>query len=147
MGVKYELIAHQAQTPFVRDAQISRNADEPSMASPCSFRPMIVSGRRDCNRFPVARGRRSSTLPPSSRIVIAVPTALASFVDELRTEVDDLVARMTPRNLRMSASGTDFRQVSDQSGTTCINERNAGQAKTTSNGKCPPNCDLNYRGN
>src|SRR5260370_12605445 len=44
-------LRHQAQTPFVRDAQISRNADEPSGH-------VLVGRRRHCPR--------SSNVPESS---------------------------------------------------------------------------------
>ena len=53
-------LRHQAQTPFVRDAQISRNADEPSG-------PVLVGRRRYGPRspnIPESAGRASSGLVP-----------------------------------------------------------------------------------
>jgi hypothetical protein len=53
-------LRHQAQTSFVRDAQISRNADEPSGH-------VLIGRRRHCPRSPTvpeSAGRASSGLVP-----------------------------------------------------------------------------------
>src|SRR5271166_3388927 len=78
-------LRHQAQTPFVRDAQISRNADEPSGH-------LLVGRRRHCPRspnVPESAGRASSGLVPhfdeADGVVFLTPidSQLNDFLNEI----------------------------------------------------------------